>query len=439
MKNPPQTRRLLSALLAVALISPPLFSAEEPRLLNMRDVAPGIVVDMRYATADNFTGKVLYPAAECLLCEPAARRLANVQMKLQARGLGLKVWDCYRPVSVQKKLWDIMPDPRYVADPKSGSRHNRGASVDLTLVDAKGRELVMPTAFDEFSEKAHRSFTDIPADALRNRQILQDVMEAEGFVGLPTEWWHFDDPSWSKFALRDEPLGSPSLRQDVASNAAAALIGDDVRQLIVVTSKNWDDPAGRLQRWERSGPGWKRAGDAWTVSLGAKGLAWGRGIHPQTSDKRAKQEGDLTAPAGIFAIGKSYGYAARPPAGSRWPYQPLSEGWVCVDDPKSSRYNEIFQAGEAKDWKSAETMRRKDHLYEWLINVEQNSPPNCGCGSCIFIHVWRKPGAVTEGCTAMEKENILELMRWLDPAGSPLLVQLPDDVYARMRDAWDLP
>ena len=441
MKIPPQTRRLyFAAALAACLLNHAIFAAEEPRLLNIKDVAPGIVVDMRYATADNFTGKVLYPAAECLLCEPAAKRLANVQMKLKARGLGLKVWDCYRPVSVQKKLWDIMPDPRYVADPKSGSRHNRGASVDLTLVDSHGHELSMPTAFDEFSEKAHRSYADLPPDALRNRQILQDVMEAEGFVGLPTEWWHFDDPSWSQFALRDEPLGSPSLRTDQKADASAPLIGADVRQLVVVTSKNWEIPTGKLQRWERHDGGWKRVGNAWDVGLGAKGLAWGRGLQPDSGEKPVKQEGDLTAPAGIFSLGKSYGYAEKAPAGVRWPYQPLSDGWVCVDDPKSARYNEIFKAGQSgKDWRSAETMRRQDHLYEWLINVEQNSPPSCGCGSCVFLHVWRKPGASTEGCTAMEKANILELMRWLDPSAHTLLVQLPDDVYAQVRDVWDLP
>jgi zinc D-Ala-D-Ala dipeptidase len=410
-------------------------------LLNVKDLAPGILVEMRYASTNNFTGQVLYPAAECLLCEPAARRLAAVQQKLENRGLGLKVWDCYRPLSVQKKLWDIVPDPRYVADPKTGSRHNRGASVDLTLVDARGRELPMPTAFDEFSEKAHRSYSELSAKVRRNRQILQEAMEAEGFVGLPTEWWHFDDPSWSQFALRDEPLGSPSLRKDQPAQKAAAFIGGDVRQLVVVTSAEWGAPTGRLQRWQRAGGGWRRVGEPWPVSLGKKGMAWGRGRQPVEAGTPGKAEGDLTAPAGIFPLGSSYGYAAQAPEGVRWPYQALGERWVCVDDPDSKRYNAIFEAGldVRKDWRSAETMRRKDHLYKWLINVEQNSPPECGCGSCIFLHVWRRPGAPTEGCTAMEENNIIDLLRWLDPAARPVLVQLPDDVYARMRDAWDLP
>ena len=440
--NPPSSRRLVHTAVLLAFLSLRSFSFadEEPRLLNIKDIAPGVIVDMRYATPDNFTGQVLYPAAECLLCEPAAHRLAAVQRKLAARGLGLKVWDCYRPLSVQKKLWDIVPDPRYVADPKSGSRHNRGASVDLTLVDARGRELPMPTTFDEFSEKAHRSFMNLPAQAIENRQILQDAMESEGFIGLPTEWWHFDDPSWSHFALRDEPLTATSLKKDLPSVTPAAVIPSDVKQLVVVTSAGWTEPTGNLQRWEKRGDGWKRVGRSWPVSLGTKGMAWGRGLQPDMTAKGSKQEGDLTAPAGIFQLGRSYGYADTPPRGVRWPYQTVSPGWVCVDDPKSSRYNEVFDAtGGEKDWRSAETMRRKDHLYKWLINVEQNTPPNCGCGSCIFLHVWRQPGSPTEGCTAMDEKDIVELLRWLDPSGRAALVQLPDDAYARYRDAWGLP
>jgi D-alanyl-D-alanine dipeptidase len=193
-----------------------LTSAAErrPTLIRIKDVAPTILVDMRYATSDNFTGDVLYPAAECWLCEPAAERLIRVQKKLEKQGLGLKVWDCYRPISVQKKLWARVPDDRYVANPAKGSRHNRGASIDLTLVDKQGRELPMPTKFDEFSDHAHRDFMDLPPDILKNRKTLEDAMESEGFIGLPTEWWHFDDPEWRQFALRDEPLDSPTLSSD---------------------------------------------------------------------------------------------------------------------------------------------------------------------------------------------------------------------------------
>ncbi len=393
-------------------VAPILADLQEPALINVKKLAPGIVVDMRYATDNNFTKQKLYPVGdECLLCEPAAERLARVQKKLEKKGLGLKIWDCYRPVSVQKKLWEIVPDDRYVANPVKGSRHNRGASVDLTLVDKKGRELEMPTAFDEFSQKAHRDFMDLPAAALKNRKTLQDAMEAEGFLPLPTEWWHFDAPEWSRYALRDEPLGSSSLKEDkMVSPAIPAQAG----QLVVVTSNDWKDVTGTLQRYERDGATWKKVGAAWPVSLGLKGMA------------QDKKEGDNKTPSGVYPIGPSYGYEASPPSGVRWPYQQVDETWRCVDDPASTRYNQVFSnTGVKKDWKSAELMKRSDHLYKWVINIEQNQPVVSGCGSCIFLHVWRKPGSGTEGCTAMAEENMVELLRWLDPAKKPVIYQMP--------------
>lgn len=123
-------------------------------------------------------------------------------MALRPRKLGLRVLDCYRPLSVQKKFWELVPDERYVANPNKGSRHNRGFAVDLTLVDREGRELPMPSAYDDFSEKAHRDFP-APGAAGDNRALLKAAMEREGFLGLPTEWWHFDFRGWEKAPLLD--------------------------------------------------------------------------------------------------------------------------------------------------------------------------------------------------------------------------------------------
>lgn len=387
---------------------------------------------MRYATENNFTKKVLYPVAdECLLCEPAAKRLARVQAGLEKQGLGLKVWDCYRPISVQWKLWETVPDPRYVADPKVGSRHNRGASIDLTLVDKNGKELLMPTGFDDFSPKAHRSFMDLPPEAIKNRALLQKAMEDEGFVGLPTEWWHFDAPEWSEYALRDEPLGSKSLLTEKKV---------EIGQLLLVIAPDWNSTTGTLQRFEKAGEGWVKVGEPWEVSLGIKGLSWGRGSKIEKGPLE-KKEGDLTAPAGDFRIGKAYGYDENAPAGSTWPYQQVDESWRCIDDAKSSYYNKIFSLGPEvkKDWASAETMKRPDRLYKWVINVEQNQPVKTGCGSCIFLHVWRKPQSPTEGCTAMPEERMVELLRWLKPQREPHLIQLPRAEYERLKKDWKLP
>jgi len=169
-------------------------------------ISPHIKAEIRYATENNFTHKKLYGAAKCLLRPEAARALADVADSLAKKGFRLKVWDCYRPLSVQKVLWSLVPDERYVANPAQGSRHNRGAAVDLTLVDKKGRELPMPTAFDDFTDKAHRDSTDASPEALRNRALLEEVMTRHGFDGLPTEWWHFDFRGWEKYELLDVPL-----------------------------------------------------------------------------------------------------------------------------------------------------------------------------------------------------------------------------------------
>jgi D-alanyl-D-alanine dipeptidase len=124
-----------------------------------------------------------------------------VQAALEADGLGLQVYDCFRPLSVQRKFWALVPDRRYVADPSKGSRHNRGAAVDLTLVDAGGQPLDMGTDFDAFNERAHRDYRGLPTSALANRARLEQAMARQGFVGLATEWWHFDAPDWRAFPI----------------------------------------------------------------------------------------------------------------------------------------------------------------------------------------------------------------------------------------------
>lgn len=178
------------------------------RLVDISTVNPSIVLDMRYATANNFLNRKMYSVARCALRASVAEKLSRVQEELQQMGLGLKVYDCYRPLSVTQQMWDVLPDPRYVANPARGSRHNRGAAVDLTLIDQYGTELEMPTDFDDFTERAARDYrgSDVSDRARRNSQILEDVMTKHGFVPLVTEWWHFDAENWQQFSLLDVSL-----------------------------------------------------------------------------------------------------------------------------------------------------------------------------------------------------------------------------------------
>lgn len=183
-------------------------ATEDAGLVELGARAAPLILDIRYATANNFTGRAVYPSARAFLRRDAALALARVNAALRARGLQLKVFDAYRPASVQKILWGVVPDGRYVADPKIGSIHNRGMAVDVTLVDLRGGEIPMPTGYDEFSEKAHRDYMELSAEALRNRAILRAAMEAEGFNGIPTEWWHYDYHGWGICPVLDVPIPS---------------------------------------------------------------------------------------------------------------------------------------------------------------------------------------------------------------------------------------
>ncbi len=192
--------------------APPAASKADD-LVDIRSVAPDVAIDIHYATTNNFTGKKVYPVARCLLRRPVAEALARVQASLEKRGLGLEVWDCYRPFSVQERFWALVPDERYVARPVrkdsvpvEGSKHNRGAAVDVTLIDASGRELPMPTGYDDFTDMAHRGNPHWSAEAKRNSDLLESEMVAAGFAPLPTEWWHFDGPGWETYPLADVPL-----------------------------------------------------------------------------------------------------------------------------------------------------------------------------------------------------------------------------------------
>lgn len=175
----------------------------------------GIVVDLPYATKKNFFKTQLYSLNRCFLRRVVAKRLVAVQGNLEKQGLGLKIWDGYRPLSVQKAMWRIKPDPTYVANPSNGSRHNRGAAVDVTLVDADGSELKMPTTYDEFSPRARANDLKLSRVASKNRTILQEAMTANGFTIMPSEWWHFDAAGWRGYGIVDISIEELAKQSDI--------------------------------------------------------------------------------------------------------------------------------------------------------------------------------------------------------------------------------
>jgi len=183
----------------------------EPDLVETTSLDPTIRLDIRYATPENFTGRAVYDAARAFLQRPAAEALLRVNRALKEKGYGLLVFDGYRPWRVTKLFWDITsPEKRergFVADPAKGSKHNRGAAVDLSLYDlSTGREAEMPSPYDEFSERADPDYTGGTAEQRARRDLLRAEMEKEGFTVDPGEWWHFNFRDWQEYPILDIPF-----------------------------------------------------------------------------------------------------------------------------------------------------------------------------------------------------------------------------------------
>lgn len=176
----------------------------EHHLVDLTALQPPPLLEIRYATKYNFTGEQLYPFPRAWLNRDAAKALELVQQDLASQGLGLKVYDGYRPLSVQRTMWNLIRDERYVSNPDvSRGRHTRGVAVDVTLVDKLGKELPMPSDFDDFSDKAHRDYQGATPEQLKNRKLLEEAMKARGFFPFPYEWWHFDLLNWQSYPPLD--------------------------------------------------------------------------------------------------------------------------------------------------------------------------------------------------------------------------------------------
>jgi zinc D-Ala-D-Ala dipeptidase len=192
---------------AIAQIAPPKeANKREARLVELITLDPTIKLDIRYATDDNFVGRKVYPEARAFLQKPAAKALLEVHQVLKKQGLGLVIFDGYRPWSITKLFWEVTPEDKrkFVADPAKGSKHNRGCAVDLSIYNLKtGRLLDMPSGYDEFTDRASPKYTGGTDLQRANRELLRKLMEAHSFAVNPNEWWHFDYKDWEKYAIYD--------------------------------------------------------------------------------------------------------------------------------------------------------------------------------------------------------------------------------------------
>ena len=192
---------------AVAQIGPPKeANKREADLIELTKLDKTIKLDIHYARSDNFVGRPVYAEARAFLQGPAAEALVKVHKELKKKGLGLVIFDGYRPWSVTKLFWDVVPGDKrkFVANPEKGSKHNRGCAVDLSIYDLKtDKELPMPSTFDEFTERASPDYKGGTDEERANRDMLRRLMESQGFVVNPNEWWHFDYKDWEKYAIYD--------------------------------------------------------------------------------------------------------------------------------------------------------------------------------------------------------------------------------------------
>lgn len=213
MKN-----RFLTILPLLVLISLATFAASaqnappkernkrEADLVELTKLDDTIKLDIRYARTDNFVGKAVYPEARAFLQRPAAEAVIRVHRKLKEQGLGIVIFDGYRPWRITKLFWEVTPEDKrkFVANPEKGSKHNRGCAIDLSIFDLKtGKLLDMPSDFDEFTERASPAYKGGTTQQTKNRDLLRRMMEAEGFTVNANEWWHFDYKDWEKYAIYD--------------------------------------------------------------------------------------------------------------------------------------------------------------------------------------------------------------------------------------------
>ncbi len=229
-------------------------------------------------------------------------------------------------------------------------------------------------------------------------------------------------------------------RERVKSPSTASL------QMIVVRSAGWNARTGMLQCYERNqlGSEWRPVGEEAPVDFGWGGLAWGKGLGLGKLDPGPeKLEGDGKSPAGFFRLSAVFGYA---PADSvrflKMPYIHATTTCQCVDDPNSFYYNLVLDSLSVAraDWKSREMMRQPDDSYKWGVLVDHNTNPRQAYdGSCIFLHVWAGPASPTSGCTALEESKIVSIIKWLEVGKNPLLVQMPEEQYQRLKGQWSLP
>ncbi len=342
------------------------------------------VIDMKYATCDNFVKKTLYPSPTCVLTKGTLDKLINANNIVKKQGYSIKIWDAYRPLSVQKIMWEATPNKNYVANPyRSGSKHNRGAAVDVTLVDKNGKELEMPTEFDNFTAKASPNYKDMTKEQRKNLNILSAAMKASGFKTVSHEWWHFEDKEYSNYKIQDVPLSkfdttNYTLSNKTISNLNCIKNNSKSEQLIVVTSLISNTSNVVINTYEKKNNLWVNIHKNLVGYIGLKGFS------------NNKTEGDYKTPIGAYRIGTCY-----------------------------SKTSNISTGLDLYKYKSKDVWVNDNGIYDVFFSIEYNTK--------LFFGIADAKAQIkyTNGSIAADKSNLLAIVKWLDKDKKPLILQGP--------------
>lgn len=383
-------------------------SLEEPndgKLVRILDYIPDAYIDLRYATKNNFTGQKLYDDSEAYICYGTVKKLIQVQNELREKGYSILIWDAYRTPEAQQRLWDVYPDPVYVADPRNGlTSHSKGGTVDIAIVYSDGSAVELPSAFDEFSSLADRNYSDVSEKAAENATLLEEIMTKNGFKGYAGEWWDYTDTN--NYVL--EPVSSTAsdsgdeyLTDFLLSNNYNYSNISHSNQLIVIDSNLNNCKAYCYEKND----------NRWNKIYSATGIVGKNG----TSSK--KQEGDCCTPKGLYSLGFAFGTDN---IDTKIEFRPINNNCYWVDDSKSDYYNQWIESSEIS-WDSAEHLIDYPLSYHYGIVINYNTDPIIkNAGSAIFLHCMS--GTYTAGCVALPEDDIIYILKWLNKEHQPIII-----------------
>lgn len=372
---------------------------EAGQLVNILDYIPDAEIDIKYATADNFTGTVIYDDSEAYLCYGTVKKLMAVQDELKEMGYRILIWDAYRPVEAQWKLWETYPNPAFVANPNNGvTSHSRGNTIDISIVYADGSPVEMPSAFDEFTAIADRDYDDVSETAAKNSRLLEDVMYRNGFTGYSGEWWDYSDTEQYEIkpVIYNNSESVDYQLNDILNRNN--LTYDDISessQLIIVESDTSDLYNCNVYFYQKIDDIWSQVRKT-TGFIGKNGIA------------TDKVEGDYCTPAGLYKLGFGFGTES---VDTQIEYRIINDNCYWVDDSDSEYYNQWVESQNIT-WKSAEHLADYPESYHYGIVINYNMNPAIpNKGSAIFLHC--STGSYTAGCVAIPEETMSFVLKWL--------------------------